>query len=126
MRCLLDTVTFIWAVAAPERISKKALRVLQATHAVREISVVSVCEIAIKQTKGKLVFPRDAVITGIADLKLRVLPFTADHSYSLFNLPLHHIDPFDRQLIAQALIEEIPIVTCDEKFRLYKDIRVIW
>ncbi len=126
MRYLIDTVTFIWAVASPERISKKGLRAIRATDAVREISVVSLCEIAIKQTKGKLSFPRDAVMMGIADLKLHVLPFTAEHAYALFNLPLHHIDPFDRQLIAQALNEDIPIITCDEKFRLYKEISVIW
>jgi PIN domain nuclease of toxin-antitoxin system len=41
-------------------------------------------------------------------------------------LPLHHIDPFDRQIIAQALAEDIPIVTADETFRLYKALRVIW
>lgn len=126
MRCLLDTVTFIWAVASPERISKKALRALQATDVVREISVVSLCEIAIKQARGKLAFPKDAVIIGIADLKLHVLPYTADHAYTLFNLSLHHADPFDRQLVAQALTEEIPIITCDEKFKLYKEISVIW
>jgi PIN domain nuclease of toxin-antitoxin system len=41
-------------------------------------------------------------------------------------LPVHHTDPFDRQIIAQALSEEIPIVTCDEKFRLYEELQVIW
>jgi PIN domain nuclease of toxin-antitoxin system len=41
-------------------------------------------------------------------------------------MPLHHADPFDRQIIAQALAESIPVVTCDEKFRAYKGIKVIW
>jgi PIN domain nuclease of toxin-antitoxin system len=44
----------------------------------------------------------------------------------LFDLPLHHADPFDRPIIAQALAEKIPIVTCDEKFSLYKGLKLIW
>jgi PIN domain nuclease of toxin-antitoxin system len=55
-----------------------------------------------------------------------VLPYTSDHACHLFGLPLHHADPFDRQIIAQALAEDIPIVTSDEKFRLYKGLAVIW
>ena len=57
---------------------------------------------------------------------MRILPYTADHAGRLFGLPLHHADPFDRQIIAQALSENIPVVTSDEKFRLYKGIKVIW
>lgn len=91
-----------------------------------EMSAVSLSEIAIKQRKGKLVLHKEDVITGIADLKIRVLPYTAGHAYQLFDLPLHHTDPFDRQIIAQALAEGIPIITSDEKFRLYKGIEVIW
>jgi PIN domain nuclease of toxin-antitoxin system len=54
------------------------------------------------------------------------LPYRADHAFSLFDLPLHHSDPFDRQIIAQALSEQIPVVTPDEKFGLYKGLKVIW
>ena len=53
------------------------------------------------------------------DLNARVLPYTGDHAYELFGLPHHHPDPFDRQIIAQALVEDVPVVTCDEHFRLY-------
>ncbi len=99
---------------------------LQNNQAMWEMSVVSLSEIAIKQRKGKLVLRKEDVITGIADLKVRVLPYTAAHAYQLFDLPLHHTDPFDRQIIAQALAESIPIVTSDEMFRLYPGIEVIW
>lgn len=126
MRLLLDTVTFIWAVDSPERISRKAMVALQDTQAMREISAVSISEIAIKQSLGKLTLHKEDVLVGVADLKLRVLPYTADHACQLFDLPLHHSDPFDRQIIAQALVENIPIVTSDAKFRLYKGIKVIW
>jgi PIN domain nuclease of toxin-antitoxin system len=126
MRVLLDTVTFIWAVTSPERISRRAMSALRSEAAVREISSVSIAEIAIKQTRGKLTFGQDDILAGLADLRVRVLPYTADHALRLFDLPLHHPDPFDRQIIAQAICENIPVVTCDEKFHLYKEVKVLW
>jgi PIN domain nuclease of toxin-antitoxin system len=59
-------------------------------------------------------------------LGARVLPFTASHAFRLFDLPLHHSDPFDRQIIAQAVEERIPVITSDETFHLYKGLQVIW
>ncbi|MBV8674657.1 MAG: type II toxin-antitoxin system VapC family toxin [Acidobacteriaceae bacterium] len=95
MRLLLDTVTFIWAVSAPERISKRAISALQIQSAMLEISPVSISEIAIKQTRQKLQLDSADVLRGIEDLRLRILPYTADHALRLFHLPLHHPDPFD-------------------------------
>jgi PIN domain nuclease of toxin-antitoxin system len=126
MRLLLDTVTFIWAVSSPNRISSKAMRSMQHSQARLELSAISLSEIAIKQALGKLNFSPDDVRIGIADLKLRVLPYTADHAFHLFNLPQHHRDPFDRQIIAQALAEEIAVISSDETFELYKGVQVIW
>lgn len=126
MRLLLDTATFIWAVVSPERIATKAMRAMQNNQSRMELSSISLSEIAIKQALGKLDFSADDVRIGVADLKLRVLPYTADHAYQLFSLPQHHADPFDRQIIAQALAEDIPVITSDEKFRLYKGLQVIW
>ncbi|HKV95842.1 MAG TPA: type II toxin-antitoxin system VapC family toxin, partial [Candidatus Angelobacter sp.] len=119
-------VTFIWAVVSPERISSKAMRAMQNAQTRLELSAISLSEIAIKQALGKLDFNADDVRIGVADLRLRALPYTADHAYQLFSLPQHHADPFDRQIIAQALAEDIPVVTSDEKFRLYKGVQVIW
>src|SRR5437899_4337452 len=96
MRLLLDTVAFIWAVTSADRISNKAMAALRSEATIREISVVSLSEVAIKQSIGKLRIGKDEVLTGIADLRLRVLPYTADHALHLFDLPLHHSDPFDR------------------------------
>lgn len=62
----------------------------------------------------------------MADLDLRVLPYTAEHALRLFGLPLRHSDPFDRQIISQALVEKVPIVTPDDKFKLYPGLRLIW
>jgi PIN domain nuclease of toxin-antitoxin system len=126
MRLMVDTVTFVWALSSSERISRAAMSALQSVAAVREISTVSLSEIAIKQARGKLTFGKDDVIAGVADLRLRILPYTADHAFRLFDLPLHHADPFDRQIIAQALAENIPVVTSDAAFGLYKGLKIIW
>jgi len=54
-----------------------------------------------------------------------LLPFSAEHAFRLFGLALHHRDPFDRQIIAQAMEEDIPVVTPDDKFGLYKGLKVV-
>ena len=59
-------------------------------------------------------------------MDIRILPFTADHAFRVFDLPMHHRDPFDRQIIAQALVEKISIVTPDREFVRYEGLRVIW
>jgi PIN domain nuclease of toxin-antitoxin system len=99
---------------------------LRKATAVREISVVSLTEIAVKQTRGKLTFGREDAMAGVADLRLRVLPYAAAHAFRLFELPAHHADPFDRQIIAQALVENVAVVTPDEAFNLYEGLKVIW
>ena len=126
MRVILDTVTFIWAVRTPERLSRAAMSALRKGTAIREISVVSLTEIAVKRARGKLTFTKADAIAGVADLQLRVLPFTTDDAFRLFDLPTHHADPFDRQIIAQALVEHVPVVTPDEAFSLYEGLKVIW
>jgi len=126
MRLLLDTVAFLWAVTSPERISHRAMTAMRSESAVREISAVSLSEIAIKYGTGKLKFGKGDLDAGLADLQMRVLPYTAEHAFRMFDLPLHHTDPFDRQIIAQALCEEIAVVTCDEKFSLYKGLKIVW
>ena len=99
---------------------------LTRSSAVREISVISLSEIAIKQTRGKLTFGKRDVAQGIADLQLRILPYSAEHAFALYDLPMHHPDPFDRQIIAQALAEQIAVITSDSAFKLYKGLDVIW
>jgi PIN domain nuclease of toxin-antitoxin system len=83
-------------------------------------------QIAIKSASGKLAFSASTLRTSTQDLGIRILPYNGDHALRLFELPVHHRDPFDRHIIAQALSEQIPVVTPDEKFRLYKGLRVFW
>ena len=91
-----------------------------------ELSAISLTEIAIKNKVGKLTFPAEVVRRAIEALSIRIVPYTAEHAFRLFDLPLHHRDPFDRQIIAQALSEDIPIVTPDKQFSAYKGIKIIW
>jgi PIN domain nuclease of toxin-antitoxin system len=126
LRYLLDTVTFLWAATSPEKLSRKVNDMLANRADVREISALSLSEIAIKNSVGKLTFSKADVTTGLSDLRVRVLPFSFDHALEFFDLPPHHSDPFDRQIIAQALSEDIPVVTCDDRFRLYHGLKVIW
>jgi PIN domain nuclease of toxin-antitoxin system len=100
--------------------------VLRRNSTTLEVSAISISEIAIKQTLGKLKLRADAVHAGLKDLNIRILPYTRDHAWELFSLATHHTDPFDRQIIAQAIAEDIPIVTPDEKFELYPGLKVIW
>ena len=126
LRLLLDTVVLVHAVESPERLSKRAVAALQTPENILELSSVSLTEIAIKAALGKLQISALQIQEALRDLDLRILPFTGEHALRLFELPLHHGDPFDRQIIAQALCEEIPIVTSDDKFSLYKPLKVIW
>jgi PIN domain nuclease of toxin-antitoxin system len=126
VRLLLDTAVLIYAVESPKVLSKRALAALENPDNILEVSSVSLSEIAIKSGLGKLRLTTDTVRQAVDGLGARILPYTADHAYRLFQLPQHHSDPFDRQIIAQALAEEIPVVTPDGKFRLYKGLQVIW
>jgi len=126
LRLLLDTAVLIYAVESPERLTKRAVTALKNQENVLEISTVSLAEIAIKSALRKLSVSAAIARQAIQDLDIRVLPYTAEHAYRLFDLPLHHGDPFDRQIIAQALSENIPVVTSDKKFSLYKGLKIVW
>lgn len=126
MRLLLDTATFLFSIESSHRISKRAMSHFQDPENTRELSVVSLAEIALKCVIGKLVITEADVLKAIADLQLRVLPCTTEHAFELFHLPLLHRDPFDREIIAQALVENIPVVTPDRQFEQYRGLQVIW
>ena len=126
MRVLLDTAVLIFAVGSPERLTRRASNSIRSAANSLELSSVSLVEIAVKASLGKLAISVDIVRQAINDLGIRVLPYTGDHAFELFSLPTHHSDPFDRQIISQALAEGVPVVSPDDKFRLYKELTVIW
>jgi PIN domain nuclease of toxin-antitoxin system len=126
MRILVDTVTFLFAMESPERLSRRAKSILANPSAALELSVISIVEIALKNSSGKIALSKDQLITAQGKLRMKVLPFEEQHSWELFGLALHHRDPFDRQIIAQALSENIPVLTCDPEFLKYRGLEVLW
>ena len=126
VRLLVDTLALIFAVESPERFTKRGTAILQNTDNILELSTISLSEIANKAARGKLKFSDADTRHALEDLDLRVLPYTANHAFFLFDPPRLHANPFDRQIIAQALSEEIPVMTCDEKFNLYRGLKVLW
>jgi PIN domain nuclease of toxin-antitoxin system len=126
LRVLLDTAAFIYAATTPERLGRRATPIIEDLQSVLELSSISLVEIAIKFALGKITFSAGLVREAIELLNMRILPFTAEHGFEVFTLPPHHRDPFDRQIIAQALAEQIAVVTPDESFCLYQGLKVIW
>jgi PIN domain nuclease of toxin-antitoxin system len=126
VRLLLDTAVLILAVESPERLSRRATAALENSENLLELSSVSLSEIAVKSARGKLRLSGDLTRQALEDLDIRILPYGAEHAFALFDLPLHHADPFDRQIIAQAMVEDIPVLTMDRSFRLYKGLNVLW
>src|SRR5580704_2179238 len=125
-RLLLDTAVLIYAVESPGNLSRRVEAALQNEAISLELSAVSLTEIAIKNKVGKLTFPAEVVRRAIEALSIRIVPYTAEHAFHLFELPLHHRDPFDRQIIAQALVEKIPVVTPDRTFGRYEGLKLVW
>jgi PIN domain nuclease of toxin-antitoxin system len=124
---LLDTHTLFWSVEEPSRLSAAALAVLQDPANDRLLSAATIWELAIKvgQRKITLTMPyRVWMDTAIADLKLKILPITVEYAERQSTLPPHHKDPFDRLLIAQALVDGIPIVSVDAAFDPYGVTRI--
>jgi PIN domain nuclease of toxin-antitoxin system len=126
MRVLLDTVAFLFAIEDPDRLSRKARTVMEDPANQRELSVISLAEIAMKNAAGKLNLSREDAMDALRRLQVSMLPYAEAHVLELMSLPVHHRDPFDRMLIAQALAEDVPVMTCDKELRKYKGVALIW
>ena len=122
---LLDTSTLLWALGEPERLSRRARRLVETGENV--VSVASYWEVVIKTQKGLLAISdlatwwRQAIELTAA----RVLPIRASHVTALAGLPALHKDPFDRILIAQAKAEGVGLLTSDGSLRDYP-VQTIW
>jgi PIN domain nuclease of toxin-antitoxin system len=117
-RLLLDTHAVLWWLADDPSLSRSAREAIAEPANEVLVSAASVWEIAITRALGKLTAPDDLVST-IADEGLAFLAVTPGHAWRAGELPMHHRDPFDRLLAAQALVEGIPIVTADRRFAPY-------
>jgi PIN domain nuclease of toxin-antitoxin system len=121
---LADTQIVLWAAGSVERLSPSVLAVLEdPDHHVR-VSAVSIAEMAIKQSIGKLSLPV-APLDLCSELGFDVLDLTGEHSQAVSTLPLLHRDPFDRLLIAQAMTDASTLITADDRIASYPGVTVL-
>lgn len=110
-----------------KELSKKAKEIIEHEENEINLSIASLWEIEIKESLGKLDFPKDLneIIKNIEEININILGIKKDHILELLNLKFFHKDPFDRLIIAQANIEKLTIIGKDEIFDKYK-IERIW
>lgn len=128
MKLLLDTHSFLWFVLDNPKLSTLAKSLIENRENQRLLSKASLWEMAIKQSIGKLrlSLPFTSFITQQLNLnEIQVLDITIEHLAVVSTLPLHHRDPFDRLIIAQAVSENISILSVDSSFDAYP-IQRLW
>ena len=128
MKLLLDTHSFLWFIGGSKSLSPIARGLIEDISNQPFLSVASLWEIAIKMSLGKisLTQPFEALIPQQMRLNgISLLAIELEHTAVVSKLPFHHRDPFDRLLIAQAIAEQLPIVSIDTNFDAY-DIKRLW
>ena len=128
MRCLLDANVLIFLDLDSERLSAAARREILNPANELHLSIASLWEIQLKISRGKLTLSRSLaeVVTAQCQANgLQLLGIEPEHVFRLGGLPFHHHDPFDRMIIAQALVEGMTIITSDGEFGPY-GVAVLW
>ena len=129
MRVLLDTQAFLWAITAPERLSRRARQAIEDEDNEVLVSVATVWEIAIKASLGRLEPDVAEIERSLPDDMERhafqPLPVQMRHALRVATLPPVHRDPFDRLLVAQAIVEDLHLVTADRELGAY-GVKVVW
>jgi len=128
MRLLLDTHAFLWFVGGDERLSDRAKEAIADLENEVFLSVASLLEIAVKINIGKLKLPRsfgELIPEQLLKNEITILRIELSHMAKYVDLPLHHRDPFDRLIVVQAQVEEMLVVSKDEKFGSY-DVDLFW
>lgn len=122
MRLLLDTQAFLYFIMGNPALTARARLLIKDVRNQRLLSMTSVWEIAIKTALRKLTLgqPFDALIRRETEMNaITLLPIAFEHVAVVATLPLHHRDPFDRMLIAQSMVEGLPLVSGDRAFNDY-------
>lgn len=124
MRYLLDTNVLIWALSATERLDAATRALLQSPDNEVAFSAVSIWEIAIKTRLGRTDFQirPEVAIREAQDIGFTELPLVALVACRVADLPLHHGDPFDRLLIAQAMAGPMHFLTTDQVLQQYSEL----
>lgn len=116
MRILLDTHTLLWFVEASSNLSDQARELIDDPANQKVVSIVSLWEIAIKHSLGRLALSlplSQYIATHLTPSKVELLPIEIPHLLTFAQLPWYHRDPFDRLLVAQAIAENIPLISID-------------
>jgi PIN domain nuclease of toxin-antitoxin system len=128
MRCLLDSHAFLWFIHGDKRLGERARKAISDEMNQILLSTASLWEIAIKVSLDKLELEEsipDLVSRWILGNRIQLLTIEPRHIFLLTNLAFHHRDPFDRMIIAQAIVEGIPVVSGDGDFRKYP-VQILW
>jgi len=128
MKYLLDTHVLLWIESNPEQLSQKVSSIIQDFDNTLFLSLATVWEVQIKVQIGKLKLqnPLSQVVRNqLQNNHVELLTIRLDHLFEMDNLPLHHRDPFDRLLIAQARVEGLTLLSIDAIFAKYP-VSVIW
>jgi PIN domain nuclease of toxin-antitoxin system len=128
VRSLLDTHAFLWFVIGDRRLSATARSRIEAQGSEILLSIASIWEIAIKAGQGRLPLPspvRRFIPQQMVENGIGLLPVALDHAMEVGNLPHHHRDPFDRMLVVQARMEEMPIISADSELDRY-GVKRVW
>lgn len=124
MRLLLDTHLLLWTLGEPRRIPRNALAMIERSDVF--VSAASVWEISIKAATGKLKANPADVIRAVEPAGFAWLAIQAEHTARVYDLGPHHLDPFDRLLVAQAQLEHMTLLTNDDTLTAYGEhVRVI-
>lgn len=128
MKYLLDTHTFLWWNMDDSQLSSLAKEIIADGGNEIFLSAASAWEIAIKTARGRLSLPEDPtryISNRISLHGFQALPVFIHHATQVYNLPMHHADPFDQLLIAQSQTESMPLISLDDDIRKY-DVDVVW
>lgn len=121
MRLLLDTHIALWAIGDSERLNRRARAMMTEATEVY-VSAVSVWEVAIKRAIGKIDVDASTFADAVRASGFRSLAITDQHAAGVQALPLHHADPFDRLLVAQAISEPLRLLTADSQLEPYSEL----
>jgi PIN domain nuclease of toxin-antitoxin system len=120
LRLLLDTHLLLWWVANSESLSKRARALISDPENTVFVSAVSLWEIWLKESLGKLRLPANFE-DKLASESFESLPLTGPQTRQVARLPWHHRDPFDRMLVAQAKVDDLTLLTADDRVSAYGD-----
>lgn len=128
MNLLLDTHAFLWHINGDEKISLYARQLMANPNNQCYLSFASLWEMSIKSSLGKLEIPlpiNKLYNKYILDNHIKLLGFDTKYLQGVHNLPFYHNDPFDRMIIAQSMMENMPIIGCDKAFTEY-GVTIFW